>query len=92
MFEALASHYRFKKPYFQFHLAQESLAAGNLNESLKCVRKALRGVDGEARFYDLQAQIYLRLGEVEKAQRSLDKAVEMAKPNFGRPINIALIG
>ena len=80
-FERLVSSYRYKNPYFQFHLAEESLAAGNLDEALKRVRKAIRGVEGEARFYDLQAKIYVRLGKLTKAQKSLDKAVEVAKPN-----------
>lgn len=83
-FRVLASSYRYKNPYYQYHLAEESVAAGELDEALAQLRKAIRHVKTESRFYELQAQIYTRQGKLAKAQRSLDKAVEHARPNERR--------
>lgn len=83
-FRRLASSYRYKNPYYQYHLAEESIAAGELDEALAQLRKAIRGVKTEPRFYDLQAQVYTQLGELDKAQKSFDKAVDAAKPTERR--------
>lgn len=83
-FRNLASSYRYKNPYYQYHLAQESIAAGELDEALSQLRQAIRKVKTEPRFYDLQARIYTRQGKLEKAQRSFDKAIASAKPNQRR--------
>lgn len=80
-FSDLASSYRYRNPYYHYHLAEESLAAGDLDEALSLVNKAIRGFDGESRFYSLQAQVYVRQGKPEKAKRSLEKAVAQSKPN-----------
>lgn len=83
-FRVLASSYRYKNPYYQYHLAEESVAAGELDEALDQLRKAIRHVKTEPRFYELQAQIYTRQGQLDKAKKSLDKAVASAKPNQRR--------
>lgn len=78
-FRQLADYYRSTNPYFQYHLAETSFAEGDLDEALAQLKSAIRQLKTEHRFYDLRARIYLKKGDMARAEKSWNKASELTQ-------------
>lgn len=70
--------FRHKNPYYLYHLASQSFAAGDALSAKTYVTDAIRRHDGDRRFHDLLAMAELELGDAPAARLSLQRALALS--------------
>lgn len=78
-YAARASYHRSQNPYYLQIMAKQAYAAGDYQESIRLMRKAIRLLPQEDEFHRTLGLSYLQLGETEKAEKSFLLAAENAK-------------
>ncbi|HJW71623.1 MAG TPA: transglutaminase domain-containing protein [Geothrix sp.] len=73
---------RLRDPYFNAFLAEESLGEGQLEESDRRIRQAIRLLPREPDFYVIQARVSLALGQKRDAIKALEKARKWSLPEM----------
>ncbi len=68
-----------RNPFHHFRLGTASVRSGVVAPALRHFREAVRRLPGEPEFHAGLADALARLGEVEKARRSYQKALELAE-------------
>ncbi len=71
--------FRRKNPYYLYHLARQSYAAGDARSAKTHVTDAIRRHGGDRRFHDLLAMAELELGNASAARLSLQRALALAE-------------
>ena len=71
--------FRRRNPYYLYHLARQSFAAGDALSARTHVTDAIRRHDGDRRFHDLLAMAELELGNAPAARLSLQRALALAE-------------
>lgn len=79
-FRQLGLKLRQQDPYFHAFLAEEALAAGDLEEAQKRIHAALKIQTYEPEFYLIQARVKLATGKLEDAMKSIEDARRWAQP------------
>lgn len=89
-FRNKAQKYRAMNPYHKFTLAQELLDKGEPQAALPHIRRALRDVDNDPRFYALASAIYQALNNTDEAAAMLMKSqrLEAESPFKGQNANM----
>lgn len=77
-------NYRRKNPYYLYGLGQEAYEAGDYQEALSLLRRAVRLRDDEHEFHRLLGLSYLHLGNEAAAVQSFSLAEEAAKNDVDR--------
>jgi len=79
-FRTLGQEVRKKDPFFHAFLAEESMAAGELDEAEKQIRTALKILPRESEFFLTRARLNILLGKTEAAVKDLEEAQHWAIP------------
>ncbi len=70
--------HRNANPYYMFKRAEELVAAGDDNQALLVLKKAIKAEQEEQRFYRLAKEIYERKGDEENAELMRDKIYQLS--------------
>lgn len=73
--------FRKKNPYYQYYSAKTDYDEGLYEKSVKGFREAIRLKSDEHLFYYGLALAYSKIGEVKKAEKSIDKAIHHSSKN-----------
>jgi Flp pilus assembly protein TadD len=66
--------FRDQNPYFHYLAGQSAFTDASYEESIKCFKAAIRRKQDEDLFYYSLAMAYLKLGNIRKAEKNIDKA------------------
>jgi len=83
--KAQVERHRLRNPYYLYFLSAKAAEQGNYEESTAMLRKAIRMNENEYRFYYELARLQANHGDLEQAQASLDRALDLAPD--GSPIS-----
>jgi len=70
--------YRRRNPFHAYHLGRQAVESGALAEAAEHFRDAVRREPEEARFHFALGDAHYRAGELDKAEKSLRRALELA--------------
>jgi tetratricopeptide (TPR) repeat protein len=73
-----ARHHRERNPYYHYSLAHAAYRDGRLDDTLELLRRAIRLKRDEHKFYSLQGQVQLELGQRSAAASSFTRARDSA--------------
>jgi Flp pilus assembly protein TadD len=73
-YEKEVKDFRDKNPYYHFFIGRIAYDDGRYEESVEDFKVAIRKKDDEHLFHFALAMSYYKMGEIEKAEKSLDKA------------------
>lgn len=73
-YEKEVKAFRDKNPYYHFFIGRIAFNDGRYEESIKDFKDAIRKKEDEHLFHFALAMSYYKIGEIEKAEKSLDKA------------------
>jgi len=76
-FRSRAAYYRRKNPYYLYSVAMDLYVQGDYETAMDNIRAAIRRFSGEHRFFFLEGAIYQALGDMEQANTSLNRALEL---------------
>jgi Flp pilus assembly protein TadD len=79
-YRRLSLKLRQQDPYFHAFLADEALAAGELDEALRRIHQALKIQAYEPEFHLIQARIHLSVGKLDEAVKDIENARRWAQP------------
>lgn len=71
-------HYRRRNPFYVYGLGRRAVAAGRLEEAAGLFRDAIQREPDEARFHFGLGDALYRAGDLERAERSLRRALKLA--------------
>jgi len=78
MFRKRATAFRQKNPYYRYTLARNEVLSGDYETALNDINAAIRMNKFEHRFFFLQGVIYTALEERKRADKSFEKALQLA--------------
>jgi len=87
--QAQVDRYRRKNPYYLYYLSTVAAEQGHYDESTAMLRKAISMYEGEYRFHYELARMEALSGDMDAAQASLHRALELAPD--GSPISGATL-
>ena len=70
--------HRRRNPYYLYRLGRRAVAAGRPEEAVEHFRDAIHRGPGEARFHFALGDALYRAGDLERAERSLQRAIKLA--------------
>jgi tetratricopeptide (TPR) repeat protein len=73
-YEKEVAAFRDKNPYYHFSIGKIAYDDGRYEESVKDFKEAIRKKEDEHLFHFALALSYYKMGEIDKAEKSLDKA------------------
>ena len=79
-----AERSRMKNPYYRYYMARKLLDENQPGPALKHIKWSIRKYRTEHRFHFLAAKIYARLGMIDDAEESLERAAELAEDEKNR--------
>jgi Flp pilus assembly protein TadD len=75
IYEKKVSSYRDRNPYYHYSLGETAFYDAQYEESIKHFKTAINRKVDEPQFHFALALAYQRLGDIEKADKSMDKAI-----------------
>lgn len=78
-FSKLAQQYRQSNPFYQYALALSAFDEKDYRNALLYVKRALEREQNEPRFYQLAADAYTQLGELDSAEAMMKKHKKLSK-------------
>lgn len=69
--------FRRQNPFWHYGRARQEYEQGNFNAALRAIDRAIALNDQQYRFFQFQAIIHKRLGDIESAQRSARRAAKL---------------
>lgn len=86
LYTKLAQRYRQSNPYYQYSLSLNAFNEGDYANALTFIKRALEREQKDARFYDLAAKIYSKLGNISASAEMTKKYQGLMKT---RPIQLS---
>jgi Flp pilus assembly protein TadD len=86
LYTKLAQRYRQSNPYYQYSLSLNAFSEGDYANALTFIKRALEREKKDARFYDLAAKIYSKLGNISASAEMTKKYQGLMKT---RPIQLS---
>ncbi len=83
-FQEEVRSFRDRNPYYLYEVAQTAYYAGDYEESISTLKRAMRIRDNEEQFYRLLGLNYVKTGNVNEARRAIAKASEFAVSDASR--------
>jgi len=78
LYEKRVRSYRNMNPYYHYSIGEIAFYDGHYSESVEHYEEAIKRKSDDHQFYYALALAYLKLGEMDKAEKSMNKAISYA--------------